>query len=78
MSDEYDEPTKRGTSPLYMAGSIIYTILALSALRSMFGIDLVGGLIGTINFIPDRVSEDRNVIGESFDYLTGIFNDMYG
>ena len=53
-------------------------MLVLSALRSMFGIDLVGGLIDTINFIPDRVSEDRSVIEGSFDYISGLFNDRYG
>ena len=72
MSDEYDEPAKRRTFPLYMAGSIIGTMPVLSAMRSMFGMDLVGGIIDTITFIPDRISEDRNVIGESFDYLTGL------
>ena len=78
MSDEYDEPTKRSIVPLYISGSIIGTMLVLSALRSMFGIDLVGGLIDTINFIPDRVSEDRSVIEGSFDYISGLFNDRYG
>ena len=77
MSDEYDEPTKRRISPLYIAGSIIGTILVLSVLRSMFGIDLVGNLIDMINFIPDRVSEDRSVIEGSFDYISGLFNDRY-
>ena len=77
MSDEYDEPPRRGTSPLYLAGSIIGTILVLSAFKAVFEIDIVGSLVDLINFVPDRIEYDKDVIEESIEYFTDLFNKRF-
>ena len=77
MSDEYDEPPRRGTSPLYLAGSIVGTILVLSAFKAVFEIDIVGSLVDLINFIPDRIEYDKNVLEEFVEYLTSLFDKRF-
>lgn len=52
MSD-YTEPRRHTTSPLYLASAIIGTILALSALKFAFGLDIIGGLIEFLTSFSD-------------------------
>ena len=77
MSDEYDEPARRGIAPLYIAGTIVATILALSAMKATFGIDVIGGLVDTIGFIPDRLAHDKNILDEFITYLSGLFDNRF-
>ena len=51
---EYDELSRRGTSALYIAGTILGTILVLAAFKVAFNIDIVEGLVDVITFILDR------------------------
>ena len=75
---EYDEPSRRGTSALYIAGTILGTILVLSAFKVAFNIDIVEGLVDVITFIPDRIEADKNVVGEFVEYLSGLLDRRYG
>ena len=42
MSDDYDEPSRRGMSALYLAGTVVGTILVLAAFKATFDIDIIG------------------------------------
>ena len=44
MSD-YPEPRNRRTSPFYVMATILGTILAMSVIRFILGIGIIGGLV---------------------------------
>ena len=60
--DEYDETRKRGSVPLYIAGTIITTILLLAAFKSTFGIDVVGSILEALDVIPRTMDNGKDVI----------------
>ena len=77
MSDEYDEPSRRGTFALYLAGAVIGTILVLSAFKAAFDIDVVGGLVDLTNLVPERIERDKNVIEETVEYISDLLDRRF-
>lgn len=60
--EEYDETRKRGSVPLYIAGTIITTILLLAAFKSAFGIDVIGTILDSLNIIPTAIDNGKDVV----------------
>ena len=78
MSDDYDEPSRRGMSALYLAGTVVGTILVLAAFKATFDIDIIGGLVDTVTLVPNRIEAEKNILEEFIEYLTGLFNQRLG
>ena len=78
MSDDYEEPSRRGMSALYLAGTVVGTILVLAAFKATFDIDIIGGLVDTVTLVPDRIETEKNILEGFIEYLTGLFSERLG
>lgn len=67
--EEYDETRKRGSVPLYIAGTIITTILLLAAFKSAFGIDVIGSILGALDVIPRTMDNGKDVIRDVMELI---------
>ena len=78
MSDDYEEPSRRGMSALYLAGTVVGTILVLAAFKATFGIDIIGSLVDTVTLVPTRIEAEKNILEGFIEYLTGLFSERLG
>ena len=78
MSDDYDEPSRSGMSALYLAGTVVGTILVLAALKATFYIDIIGSLVDTVTLVPTRIESEKNILEGFIEYLTGLFSERLG
>ena len=78
MSDDYDEPSRRGMSALYLAGTVVGTILVLAAFKATFDIDIIGSLVDTVTLVPTRIEAEKNILEGFIEYLTGLFSERLG
>ena len=78
MSDDYEEPSRRGMSALYLAGTVVGTILVLAAFKATFDIDIIGSLVDTVTLLPVRIEAEKNIMEEFIEYLTGLFSEKIG
>ena len=78
MSDDYDEPSRRGMSALYLAGTVVGTILVLAAFKATFDIDIIGSMVDMVNLLPVRIETEKNILEGFVEYLTGLFNQRLG
>ena len=65
-------------SALYLAGTVVGTILVLAAFKATFDIDVIGGLVDTVTLVPDRIEAEKNILEEFIEYLTGLFSERLG
>ena len=65
-------------SALYLAGTVVGTILILAAFKATFDIDVIGGLVDTVTLVPNRIESEKNILEGFIEYLTGLFNQKLG
>ena len=65
-------------SALYLAGTVVGTILILAAFKATFDIDVIGGLVDTVTLVPTRIEVEKNIMEGFIEYLTGLFNQKLG
>ena len=49
-------------SALYLAGTVVGTILVLAAFKATFDIVITRGLVDTVPLIPDRIETEKNIL----------------